>query len=532
WQRAFVGAAGMYVELAVAAVAAIVWASTGENQLIHSIAYNLVFIASVSTLLFNANPLLRFDGYYILCDVLEIANLYNRSKQYLYYLVRRYVYGVRNVTSPAHTPGERFWMPIYAVCAFIYRIIVFTGILLYVSSLLFILGLFMAFSAFSVWVVKPLGSFGKYLFINPELERVRTRAITVTALTLATIVTLIGIIPFPDRDRGEGVVEPVQISLVHMETDGFIERTLPSGVAVDPDGPPLIEATNEQLLSDWRRLDADLRSVTIRRNLEQDPALKQALEDQIRALNTGMDRVDEQLEALEVHAPFAGVWVSPDAEHLADAYLERGERVGMVADLQDVIIRAAADQQLGPRILEQFSREGPSEVELRVRGRPDLYLKGTIAKVSPAGTQDIISPALGYLAGGSLRVDPQNPEQKTAEPFFEVRISNLRRPIELQAGEPLPEKLEPGHETTVVLNGGEKVIGRFVSERPDAIQINVAGRERSIYRTAISELSVKPSLLVGQRVAVRFTIGSRPLAVQWWRSIGQMLMRRFSLPSA
>ncbi len=95
WRRAMVGAAGMYVELAVASVAAMFWSTTSDGSLLHTIAYNVIFIASVSTVLFNGNPLLRFDGYYILSDLLEIPNLAQRSKDFLYYLVKRYVYGVR-----------------------------------------------------------------------------------------------------------------------------------------------------------------------------------------------------------------------------------------------------------------------------------------------------------------------------------------------------------------------------------------------------------------------------------------------------
>ena len=83
YRRVIVGTAGMMVELGIAALAAIIWASTAQGAPIHKIAYNVMFIASVSTLLFNANPLLRYDGYYILSDLLEIPNLAQRSKDYL-----------------------------------------------------------------------------------------------------------------------------------------------------------------------------------------------------------------------------------------------------------------------------------------------------------------------------------------------------------------------------------------------------------------------------------------------------------------
>jgi len=116
YHRIIVGLGGMIIELGVASVAAVVWARTGPGTL-HAIAYNVMFIASVSTLIFNANPLLRYDGYYVLSDLLEIPNLSNRSKEYLTYLVKRYAWGVKRARNPAHTAGERFWFVTYGIAA-------------------------------------------------------------------------------------------------------------------------------------------------------------------------------------------------------------------------------------------------------------------------------------------------------------------------------------------------------------------------------------------------------------------------------
>ncbi|MHC4125916.1 MAG: hypothetical protein ACYSRR_05620, partial [Planctomycetota bacterium] len=89
WHRAFVGLAGVMVELMAASIAAIIWAATSAGTL-HMLAHNIIFIASLSTVIFNGNPLLRFDGYYVLSDLIEIPNLNQRAKFYLYYLVKRF----------------------------------------------------------------------------------------------------------------------------------------------------------------------------------------------------------------------------------------------------------------------------------------------------------------------------------------------------------------------------------------------------------------------------------------------------------
>src|ERR1051326_4720145 len=103
WQRMAVGAGGMIFELAVAAVAAHVWVGTlhGGSLLAHKLAFNAMFTASVTTILFNANPLMRFDGYYILSDWLEVPNLMQRSMRMLQHLAQRYIFGLERTRPPS-----------------------------------------------------------------------------------------------------------------------------------------------------------------------------------------------------------------------------------------------------------------------------------------------------------------------------------------------------------------------------------------------------------------------------------------------
>src|SRR5689334_7424796 len=120
WHRIFVGAGGMIVELFIASIAAFIWVSVGD---IHSItaqlAFNAMLIASVTTVIFNANPLLRYDGYYILSDYLEIPNLRQKSTEYTLGLIKRYVFRIK-LTQPLPPPLQRFWLFTYAITSSIY----------------------------------------------------------------------------------------------------------------------------------------------------------------------------------------------------------------------------------------------------------------------------------------------------------------------------------------------------------------------------------------------------------------------------
>src|SRR6185295_11718953 len=101
-------------------------------------------ISGVSTLLFNGNPLLRFDGYYVLSDALEIPNLGQRANQYVGYLFQRYVLGVRDSENPAHTTGERVWMAVYGIASFFYRVFITFVIILFIAGRFFFIGVLLA----------------------------------------------------------------------------------------------------------------------------------------------------------------------------------------------------------------------------------------------------------------------------------------------------------------------------------------------------------------------------------------------------
>jgi putative peptide zinc metalloprotease protein len=133
WERIGVGAAGIIVELFLAALATFVWLAS-EPGALRSMAYNVMLIAGVSTIVFNGNPLLRFDGYYILSDLLEIPNLALRSNQYLAYLVKRHLFAQQQAESPADGLGESVWLAVYAPVSWIYRLFVMVAIALFIAG--------------------------------------------------------------------------------------------------------------------------------------------------------------------------------------------------------------------------------------------------------------------------------------------------------------------------------------------------------------------------------------------------------------
>ncbi|RPI60527.1 MAG: hypothetical protein EHM48_07095, partial [Planctomycetaceae bacterium] len=385
WHRAVVGAAGVLVELGIASIAAIVWANTADTTLANKLAYNVMFIAGVSTILFNGNPLLRYDGYYILSDLLEIPNLAQRSKEYIYYVVRKYVWGVRQVRNPAHTQGERAWMIAYGISSTIYRVFICAAILLFVADQLFMLGAVLAIAAVFAWVMVPLGKFFHYLFNSPELLRVRSRAIGSTFGVLVALIVGIGIVPWSDYEKTPGVVEPAHIAMIYAETPGFV---LSSADVVPTDTKvvakqTLVSAVNHELellltqrKADLRKLEAERREASDKR----DWSTWQGIETQIEACKTEIQGIQHRLDSLKIKTPITGEFYSPTAEKLPGAYINSGDQIGLVGSMDDVIIRVVVGQEIPSTELKIGDR-----VELRIQGRPPQYRPAIAGQ--PAGQE-------------------------------------------------------------------------------------------------------------------------------------------------
>lgn len=466
WHRAVVGLAGILAELALAAIAAIVWDRTSIGT-VHIIAYNVMFVASVSTLLFNGNALLRFDAYYVLADLIEIPNLGNRSKAYLYYLVKRYSWGLKHTTNPAYTVGERLWFLFYGVASTLYRIFICVRILLYLNDRLppqfsLVVPIF-AFSAIVTWVFVPIGKFLKYLFTSQELHRQRPRALISFSLFLGGIIYSLGLLQVPDYCRLEGIIEPNDLTTLYAQENGFVSSFSASGTSVSPDASPLITTQNQDLETQQKTLSAQRQRLEVLRQMSElnEAAATQILDEQIRALDEQIERVKEQIASLTIRAPLQGTWFSPNIHASKDTFLERGMPVGQVGHFDELIVVGTTPQTTAAQLTQ-----ADKAVELRIKGYPGLCLKGIIQRIAPAGQSSLPATALGYTAGGSTAVkQTEQGRIQTAERIFEVRIG-----------------LAPDQDIRI---------------------------------------------MAGQRVLARIRLGSEPLLKQWYLSARQLFQRRF-----
>ena len=422
WRRMAVGAGGMIFELFLAAIAGIVWLSVPDG-LLRQIAYNAMFTASVSTVLFNANPLMRFDGYYILSDLLEIPNLQQRSTAMLKWFFERFVYQIKEATPPTSIRDEQVWLVIYGVASFIYRIFVFISITTYLLGKLFAIGVFLAIWSAAAWFIIPIGGFIHWLATEQRLGDHRLRAVATSLLLIVSAALIIGVIPAPDRRRGEGVIESVSKSGIFSHVDGFVEKVHKRPGEFVRKGEPIVTMSSRQLEA---RLELVTGMLTENESLWRDaivtnPAAAQIAEQKVETLHRQREVLLEKQSQLIVRAPHDGVIVTQDPVVMLGMLVKEGRPICELVDPASIRVVAAMSQEEALWLYER-PREDYS-VELRLVSNVGHTFEGGSVRVIDAGQRRLAHQSLSYVGGGTIEVDQSKEGAGAAKnPQFEVQI--------------------------------------------------------------------------------------------------------------
>ena len=357
WRRVIVGAAGMMAELAIASIALWVWAHAREGSLVHAVSYNVVFIAGVSTILFNANPLLRYDGYYMLSDLFEIPNLQQRARDHFYAFIKRSIWGARDaadrLVSPARSASERGLLIVYAIFSSMYRVVVTFAITVFVSTQLFFVGIVLGAGAIVMWVVLPLVRFVMYLISDPELSRVRIRAIATTLSVSLGAGLAIAAVPIPRSVRLKGTVQADAVEVIRARTPGFIVDIAPLGVRIHT-GDAVVKCENHEARVRVAILSARLDGAQARQRqaFAHDPA-QAVIENQgVHAIENAIESAQTNELDLVRSATVEGFWI-PDEHARIGQYVTRGERFGEIVSPTALQIFAPLGQDAAALITQE-----------------------------------------------------------------------------------------------------------------------------------------------------------------------------------
>ena len=420
WARAAVAAAGIMAELALGAVAVVVWL-LAESGWASALAFNVVLIAGVSTVLVNGNPLMRYDGYFVFCDVFEVPNLAQRAAQYWAWLIDRFGFGARDAQPPVESSGERWLLAVYGVVAPCYRLAVSLGLIWFVAGEYLFVGVVLALAAAWAALVVPAWKGWKHLSEAPSLALRREVALRRSVLLLAGGAAFVGWVPMPFHSVHQGVVWLPDEAIVRAGAAAHVAMAgVRPGNAV-PAGQTLLTLENPQLLAELGLAGGAVAQTRARlRKAEVDePVRAQALRTDLAAREARLNEAQRRVDALVVKAATAGRWAPAAPTELAGRFVKRGEVLGYVVDGPSRLVRTAVTQDdmslIGARL---------ATVEVRMDKALREPVGGRLSRIVPGADFDLVSPALGTSGGGDIPVDPSRREgTRSLKRVFDIEVA-------------------------------------------------------------------------------------------------------------
>ncbi|MBI1417660.1 MAG: peptidase M50 [Limimaricola sp.] len=329
YARMVVGGAGVVAELVMAALALFAWLQI-EPGIERAILFNVMVIGSLSTLLFNGNPLLKFDSYFVLSDWLEMPNLANRSGAYLTDLFLGRLLGLRREVFPA--PGEGKVLVIYGLLSLGYRLLLTVTITLIVSQLFFVVGIVLALWALIMGFVWPIVKMAKKGYKMAKAQNRSRRARWRLCSATVAVVGFAGFVPLPFSATGEGQIVSLPRAELRIGSSGQIAGDVVADATVVSAGTPLLSVDNptQTARAATLRLNiADLEETLARGGL--DVATRQADERELELARTSLADVEAREEARVLRAPMDGrvAW-DQGRPPLQGSFVFRGDKLGQI----------------------------------------------------------------------------------------------------------------------------------------------------------------------------------------------------------
>ena len=486
WKRAAIGAGGMYIEVIIASIATFLWWNSHEG-LFNQLCLDVMFVSSVSTILFNANPLLRYDGYYILSDILEIPNLRQKATSILGRTASQWCLGIEQPEDPFLPQRKRELFALYAVASAAYGWLITASIFFFVWKVLEpyrleVLGRALAMAALWGLVVRPSMGIWKFLKVPGRRDQVKAFNLVTTTAVVAALFAAIALIPLPQRVWCGAELRPDDAETVYVTEEGRLEELLVRA------GDPVDKG---QVLARLSNVDLDLEIADLAGQASQFRARLQSLErerftDPAAGLEMGtveesLASIEEQLEKkrtdrekLVLTAPAAGIVLPGDSLPNRDDPSGRlPEWHGLPLDEQNIgaTFREGTTFCLigEPARLEVVMLVDESEVEFVQAGQPVAFkidalpwltIRGEIDQMAE-NRVDTMSPRLSVKSGGTVpTVTDAAGRERPISAHYEASMvlsSEHLQKLGLQPG-----TLTPGMRGTARIEVGNRTIGRWL----------------------------------------------------------------------
>ena len=419
-QRLAISSAGVAVEMALAGLSTLAWALLSDGPLRQAMLY-LATTGWVLSLALNASPFMRFDGYFIVSDLLDFPNLHERSGAVARAWLRRTLLGLNEPDPEPVTPRQRRALVGFALFTWLYRLVVFLGIAVAVYLMFFkVLGIFL-FAVEVVWfIVRPFWS---------EIAVWRKRWGEVLPgrkfLLWAVLLAALGIaaVPWALDVEALAVAHPERQLAIYGPFAARVTALHPAGAVVA--GSPLVQFEAPDLQARETRTEASVRAlrqhltglVADERGREQQPVSTERLREQLAEAQS----ILEETGRLQIAADFDGHWVDLDPTVHPGTWVGTRNQLGVLIDPSRWVIEAYVEQRQVDRI----------QVGASARFRPHRQWSSVDAQVigiDPARSQKLAHALLDARHGGPIATQPGERQAVPVESLYRVRLS-LAEPL-------------------------------------------------------------------------------------------------------
>lgn len=418
-QRALVSAAGILVELALASLAVFAWTLLAPG-LLRDAATVVVLICSVSTILFNANPLVRLDGYHLLCDLLQLPNLALRSQAWWASAWRRLAGGEPGLPAGALAAGESKWLVAYAPAAWAWRVVLLFALVLWIGQHSWLLG-WATGVALLAWALAALVGGLLRSASAAHDPGARRRAFAVAGGACLALLFALFVVPAPSSVVAQGVVWPPERAQLRPDAGGFVEALQRGDGDAVQRGQVVLRLADADLVAQHEKAASERTGLYAQQYqaLLQDPARAGDLNQQLARNEAELRFAEQQLAGLELRAPSAGRTVWPRQDDLVGSYAQRGAMLGYVLGPEPAQVRLVLRDEDLLRV-----REGVRAAEVRLAEAPWTGYPAHLRQETPAATRQLPSAALGDRHGGPVPVDPADADGlRTQRPVFLLDVA-------------------------------------------------------------------------------------------------------------
>ncbi|WP_322865706.1 hypothetical protein U5922_005575 [Aquicoccus sp. G2-2] len=422
WARAAVAAAGILIELVIASFALAVWSVTDEGTL-RALAFNTMVISGLSTLLINGNPLLKFDGYHVLCDLIEVPNLAQRGNTWWGEVLRNRLLGTRERRRLRATGWERLWFVFYPPAALVYRVLIALSIALYVATTYRLIGIALAIWSLVLSLLWPALKLARQTLSDGRIRLAGARAWRGAGLA-AVVLAALAFWPMPHHVVVQGVVWLPQEAFLRAPQSGIVQaQNAVAGAPVHP-GETIFALTAPEVESRLAEARARVKGAKLalsKARLDDRKAVRR-LEQTLTALRREETEALRQAAALQVESPHAGRLDIEGGANLSGRFVAKGALLAYVLPDGARLVRAAIPQR-DVKVL----REAPRAISVRFADAPFAPEAAHILRDVPMGAAVLPSPVLSLEGGGPFATTGGKERLQTTTPVFTVDLA-LERP--------------------------------------------------------------------------------------------------------